>query len=223
MIGSISKNVASGISTSLKQELAKLGEAQVATASGYIGLTFLFFVLAISLYCCGQLAAARTEEADGRLETLFALPQSRTSWLAGRVLLAAAGATLLALVAGLGAAVGATAVGAHVSFPRLLEAGANCLPSSLLFLGLATLLVAAAPRHGVGAAYGLVSIAFVWELFGSLLSAPSWLLGLSPFHHVGLVPAQHFRPDAAVLMLVIGVLAAVTGGALFRRRDLTSA
>ncbi len=223
VIGTVSKNVAAGISTSLKQELAKLGEARIATASGYIGLTFLFFVLAISLYCCGQLAAARTEEAESRLETLFALPQGRTAWLAGRVLLAAAGATLLAFVAGLGAAAGATAVGAHVSFVRLLEAGLNCLPSSLLFLGLATLLVAAAPRHGVGAAYGLVSVAFVWELFGALLSAPSWLLGLSPFHHVGLIPAAHFRLGAAVAMLAIGVLAAVVGGALFRRRDLASA
>src|ERR1700733_13210309 len=54
-----------------------------------------------------------------------------------------------------------------------------------------------APRHGVGAAYGLVSLAFVWDLFGSLLSAPAWLLGLSPFNHVGLVPAQPFRLNAA--------------------------
>jgi polyether ionophore transport system permease protein len=223
VIGTVSKSVASALSASVKQQLAKLGELRLVTPSGFIGLTFLFFVLAISLYCCGQLGAARTEEAESRLETVFALPQGRTAWLAGRVLLAAAGATLLALVAGIGAAVGATAAGAHVSFPRLLEAGLNCLPTSLLFLGLATLLVAATPRHGVGAAYGLVSVAFVWELFGAILSAPSWLLGLSPFHHVGLIPAQHFRLAAAVAMLLIGGLAAVAGGAIFRRRDLASA
>ena len=223
VIGTTSKNVAAGISTNLKQQIHKLGQLQIATSSGYIGLTFLFFILAISLYCCSQLAAARNEEAEGRLETLFALPQGRIGWLTGRLLLAAAGATLLALIAGLATAIGATAVGAHVSELRLLEAGFNCLPSSLLFLGLATLLVAAVPRHGVGAAYALVSLAFVWELFGSLLSAPSWLLGLSPFDHVGFVPAQPFRLEAALVMSATGVLAAVAGGALFRRRDLASA
>jgi len=223
VVGTVSKSAASGLSTSLKQQIAKLGESRILTPSGFIGLTFLFFILAISLYCCGQLGAARNEEAESRLETLFALPRGRIGWLGGRLLVATGGATLLALVAGAGAAIGAKLVGAHVSFMRLLEAGLNCLPSSLLFLGLATLLVAAVPRHGVGAAYGLVCVAFVWDLFGSLLGAPSWLLGVSPFDHVGLIPAQHFRLGAAVAMLIVAMLAAVTGGALFRRRDLASA
>ena len=36
--------------------------------------TFLFFVFAVSLFGCSQVAAARREEADQRLETLLALP-----------------------------------------------------------------------------------------------------------------------------------------------------
>ncbi|HWB22878.1 MAG TPA: ABC transporter permease subunit [Gaiellaceae bacterium] len=223
VVGTVSKSAASGLSASLKEQIAKLGESRILTPSGFIGLTFLFFILAISLYCCGQLAAARNEEAESRLETLFALAQDRTRWLGGRLLVAAGGATLLALVAGAGAAAGAKIVGAQVSFVRLLEAGLNCLPACLLFLGLATLLVAAAPRHGVGAAYGLVCVAFVWDLFGALLRAPSWLLGMTPFDHVGLIPAQHFRPGAAAVMVIVAMLAAGAGGAVFRRRDLASA
>src|SRR5581483_12254094 len=112
------------------------------------------------------------------------------------------------LVAGLGAAIGATAVGADVSLPRLIEAGLNCLPASLLFLGVVALVVAVAPRAGVGAGYGLISVAFVWELFGSLLGLPGWALGLSPFHQIGLVPAAPFRAAPAVVMLLIGGAAA---------------
>ena len=147
----------------MRERLEQLG-IEVATPSGYIGLTFLFFVLAVSLFCCGQLAAARADEAEGRLETLFALPQGRVRWLAGRLGLAVAGAALLAVAAGLGAALGATAVGADVSVPRLLGAGLNVLPAAVLFLGLGALLVAVLPRLGVGIAYALVSLAFVWEL-----------------------------------------------------------
>ncbi len=223
VIGSLSKSVASAFSSTLRQELKKLGQLQVATPAGYIGLTFLFFVFAISLFCCGQLAAVRNEEADGRLETLFALPYGRSRWLAGRLVLAAAGATLLSLAVGLGAAAGARLVGAHVSLARLLEAGLNCLPASMLFLGLGAACVALVPRLGVGLAYGLVSAAFVWELFGAVLAAPPWLLGVSPFHHIGLIPAQPFRPAAAAVMAGAGLASALAAGAIFRRRDLAGA
>ena len=222
VVGTISKSVASGLSAEIRTRLEQLG-IELATPSGYIGLAFLFFVLALSLFCCGQLAAVRADEAEGRLETLFAQPRGRVRWLAGRLGLASAGAVLLAVSAGLGAALGATAVGADVSVMRLLGAGLNLLPATMLFLGVGALLFAAVPRLGVGIAYGLVSVAFVWELFGTVLGAPSWLLGLSPFHQIGLVPAQAFRPAAAAAMLAIGIAAA--GAALwrFRGRDLVGA
>jgi hypothetical protein len=37
---------------------------------------------------------------------------------------------------------------------------------------------------------GLVGGAFVWDLFGALLGAPHWLIDLSLFQDVGLVPAE---------------------------------
>lgn len=222
VIGTVSKSVASaGLSANVKQQLHKLGSVQIATPSGYIGLTFLFFVLAVSLFCCGQLAAARSEEAEGRLETLFALPQSRTHWLAGRLALAVCGAVVIALAAGLGAAVGASVAGAHVSWPHLVEAGLNCLPASVLFLGVGALLVATVPRLGVGAAYALVILAFVWELFGALVGVPVWLLAVSPFHQLGLVPAAPFRATSAAGMLALGGAAAAAALVRFRDRDLT--
>jgi polyether ionophore transport system permease protein len=223
VVGSLSKSVAAAFTPAIRKELKRIGELQVATPAGYIGLTFLIFVFATSLFCCSQIAAVRSEEAEGRLETLFALPHGRTRWLTGRVLLAAGGAVLICVLVGLGSAAGARIVGARVAVGRLLEAGLNCLPASMLFLGLGLACVAVAPRIGAGLAYGLVSAAFVWELFGALLAAPPWLLGVSPFHHVGLIPAQPFRPAAAAAMLGIGVASALAGIGLFRRRDLAGA
>jgi ABC-2 type transport system permease protein len=222
IIGTISNSVASGISADIEERLNRLG-IKIATPSGYIGLTFLFFIFAISLFCCSQIAAAREDEAEGRLETLFALTAGRMRWLSERLALAVLGATLLAVVSGTGAALGATAVGADVSFPSLLGAGFNTLPPSLLFLGIAALLFAVAPRVGAGAAYALVTLAFVWELVGALLDVPSWMLGLSPFHQVGLVPAASFRPMPAAIMLAIGAGCALLAVIRFRNRDLVGA
>jgi ABC-2 type transport system permease protein len=211
------------ISSNLQKQLHKVGGATITTPAGALGFYFLLFVLAISLYVCGQIATMRREEADQQLETLFALPVDRRRWLTGRVTLATTGAAALAVGAGFLAWAGAASQHAHVPLSGLLEAGANCLPTALLFLGVATLAFALVPRASSGISYGLVTLAFVWELFGSLLGAPHWLLEATPFAHVGLVPAQPFRATAAAAMLAIGVAAAAPGLYVFGRRDLTGA
>jgi ABC-2 type transport system permease protein len=208
------------ISENLRQQLEKVGGATLTTPAGAIGFYFLLFILAISLYACAQVASLRREEADQRLETLFALPVGRRRWLVERLGLAAAGAATLALAAALLTWAGAAAQHADVSLARLLEAGVNCLPATLLFLALAALAFALVPRASAGVAYGLVTLAFVWELFGSLLGAPDWLLDATPFGHVGLVPAQPFRGGAAAAMLVVAAAAGLTSVWVFGRRDL---
>lgn len=208
------------LSQSVREELARYGIAAL-TPSAILGFYFLFFVLAISLFACAQVVAARREEAGQQLETLLALPVGRRPWLAGRVAIAVGGAVALALAAALLAWAGARSRGADVSLADALGAGANCLPATLLFLGASALALAAWPRATSGVAYGLVSVAFVWQLFGAALGAPSWLLGLSPFHHVGLVPAQDFKALAAALMLALAAVALAAAFALFARRDLT--
>ena len=58
-----------------------------------------------------------------------------------------------------------------VSLATMIGAGANCLPPAVLFLGLAALAYAAIPRAAAGISYGLVAVAFLWQLFGALLGA----------------------------------------------------
>jgi ABC-2 type transport system permease protein len=224
VVGLLSTSFTSrNIPASLREQIEKLGGASITTPSGALGFYFLLFVLAISLFACSQIAAARREEADQQLETLLALPVSRRRWLGGRLVLAVAGAAALALAAALLAWAGAASQGADVSLLRILEAGANCLPTALLFLALGALAFAVFPRASTGIAYGLTSLAFLWELFGALLGAPAWTLDLSPFHHIGLVPAQPFEGTAAAAMLAIAALAAVAAVRVFERRDLVGA
>jgi ABC-2 type transport system permease protein len=224
ILGVVSQSVSSaGISKSVEREIAKLGSGSILTPSGYLAFVFIFFILTVGLFACAQIGAARNEEADERLETLLALPVSRASWLGGRLLLAGCGAATISLVCGLLTWVGAASVGVSIPLARMLEAGANCLPVALLFLGIAALAYAVVPRASAALAYGLVTVTFLWQLVGSLLGAPKWLVDLTPFAHVGLVPAQPFRAGAAVVMLAIGALSALTAIAVFQRRDVIGA
>jgi ABC-2 type transport system permease protein len=224
VIGAISSSISSAdVSESLQRRLERLGSGSILTPVGYLSFVFLFIVLVLSLFACAQVGAARHEESEDQLETLLALPVGRIRWLAGRLALATGAATAIALTAGLFAWAGARSGGAHVSLTDMLGAGANTLPATLLFLGLAALAYAAVPRAGGGIAYTIVALAFLWQLVGSLLGAPRWLVQATPFAHVGLVPAQDFRAGAAAVMLAIALAAATAALAVFRRRDLLGA
>jgi polyether ionophore transport system permease protein len=224
VMGVVSKSISSaGISKNLNRELARLGSGSVLTPSGYLGFAFIFFVLAAALFACAQIAAVRHEESGGQLETLLALPVGRRGWLGGRLVLAMAGVAAIAASASLFTWLGATSEGVSVSLARMLEAGLNCLPVALVFLGLGALVYAVAPRASTGVVYGLAAVAFLWYLTGTLLGAPRWLVDLSPFQHVGLVPAQSFRPVSALVMVAIGLAAGLASLWAFQRRDLAGA
>ena len=223
VIGVISKTVSSvGISSSLRRQLARVGVSSL-TPAGYIGLCFLFFLLFVSAFACAQIAAARHEESEERLQALLALPLGRARWLGGRLGLALAGIVVLSLADATLAWAGAAAAHAGVSFTSMLEAGVNCVPVAVLFLGLAALAFALLPRASGAIAYGLLAVAFIWQLLSGVLQAPHWLRGLSPFDHVGLAPEQPLQLGAAGVMLALALLLAALALGAFRRRDLVGA
>lgn len=221
VIGIVSKSVSSlGISKGLGRQLEKLGTGPTLTPTNYIGFSFTFFVLVISLLAVSQIAGARREESEERLETVLALPIARVRWLAGRLALGAAACAAVALAAGVLTWVGAVSQGVDLGLPVMLEAAANCLPVALLFLAIAALAYALVPRASTAIGYGTVIVLYLWQILGSLLGAPHWLVEATPFAHVGLVPAQPMKLGAAAVMLAVAAVAAVGARLAFRRRDV---
>ena len=221
ILGTVASSVSSnGIPAGVNRQVAKLGVGSLTTPTGYLALIFFVYVLGVSLFACAQVGAARREETDQRLETLLALPVGRIGWLTGRLLLGAVAAALICVLIGLLTWAGAAAGGTRVQAGQMLEAGLNCLPAALLFLGVAALAYAVVPRASAAIAYGLLVLTFLWQAVSALVSAPGWLAGLTPFAHIGLVPTQPFRAADAAVMIAIGVAAAGVGLAVFRRRDL---
>ncbi len=224
ILGTVSKSISpADVPNSAQKEIAKLGSGSIVTPAGYLAFIFFFFILAVSVFVCMQVSAARQEEAEQQLETLLALPVSRRRWLGGRLLLAISAAVAISLIAGLFTWAGAASAGASISLPRMLEAAANSLPVAVLFLGIAALAYAIVPRASAGIAYGILTATFLWQLVGSLLGAPTWLADLTPFAHVGLIPAQPFRAGAAAVMLALGAVASLAALGVFQRRDLLGA
>jgi ABC-2 type transport system permease protein len=224
VVGVVSKSISSiGISPALQRTLARLGTGSVLTPRGYIAFSFSFFVVAVGALAVSQVAAARHEEVEQRLETLLALPVGRRAWLAGRLALGCLAIAVVALAAGAFAWLGAATQSVSISRPSLLGAGANCLPAGILFLGVAALAYALFPRASTGIGYGLLVAGYLWRLFGSLLGAPRWLVDATPFAHVAAVPAQSVRWGAAAVMIGTGVLAGLAAIEWFARRDLTGA
>lgn len=224
IVGALSSSTGNGaISPQLQRQIARLGAGSVATPAGYLGLTMLFFILAVSVFACTQLAAARHEEAEGRLDTLLAEPLGRIHWLAGRVATAAVMVVVLSLLSSLGAWAGSAAAGTAVSAAEMAQAGVNFLPTALLFLGISSFAYAAAPRMASALSYLLLTLAFLWQLVGSLVQVPGWLRGATPFAHIGLVPAAPAQTTAGLAMLAVAGALLVAAAVTFQHRDLAGA
>ena len=221
VIGIVSRSVSSlGISKSLERELEKLGAGPVLTPTAYIAFSFTFFALAISLLAISQISAARHEELEERLETVLALPVGRARWFGGRLALGAGACTATALSAAALTWAGAVSQGVTLGLPQMLEAAVNCLPVALLFLGVAALAYALMPRASTAISYGLLIVLYLWQILGSLLGVPRWLVKATPFAHIALVPMKAIDLHAAAVMVAVGLLAAGAALILFRQRDL---
>jgi ABC-2 type transport system permease protein len=221
ILGVVSKSVASaGIPRRLTHQFSKLGVGSIATAEGYVGLVFLIFAVALAAFAISQTVLARHEEEAERLETMLALPIARRRWLSGRLALTLGGAVAIALVAALLAWLGGRAAGVSISTPAMLGAAANCVAMAILFGGIAALTFALLPRATAILPYALLTLAFLWQLFGQLFGAPRWLTDLTPFAHLGLAPGQPFRLVPVLVLAAIGAAAASLALGGFQRRDL---
>jgi ABC-2 type transport system permease protein len=130
---------------------------------------------------------------------------------------------LLVLLTGTATWVGAAVTGADVSLLDTIDAGANLLPVILLFGGLAVAMFGLAPRLTIGVPVGAVVVAYVLSFVGPALDLPGWVVGISPFYHVALVPVNDFALTQGLIMIGLALVATAVGWVAFHRRDLVGA
>jgi ABC-2 type transport system permease protein len=208
--------------TSVAKFLGRLG-GRGNGATLYLGVSFILVTTMILLLVAGQLAAARDEEAQGRLDHLLVRPVGRVRWLAGRLGVATGLAVAGGLLAGAATLAGAASQHTGVDAWRLLEAGLNVVPPALFLLGLGALVLGWRPRAAVALVYGVAAWSLLIELIGGAVDASHWLLDTSVLHHVAPAPAVPPNWTSAAVLFAAGLAMAAAGTARFAGRDLQSA
>jgi ABC-2 type transport system permease protein len=201
--------------------MASVGLEAALTVDGFIAVMAFVFGLAVAVHVVFRIGSARAEEETSRLEAILARPVSRLRWLGGHVLLAGLGAVLLTVVVGVATWAGALVAGSgDLDLANALEASLNTLPVVVLMGGLTVGIYGVVPRLTVSVPLALSVGTFVLYLLGPALKWPDWVLNLSPFTHLAMVPQQTWASTAALVMCGIGVALGAAGAMAFRHRDL---
>ena len=162
----------------------------------------------------------RGEEADHRAEPVLTTALPRRTWLLGHLAVTLAGAVAIVALAGLGMGLGyAMVTGDGGNVLRFAGATLAMLPGVLVLAGVAVLLHGLVPRVASLAWLALVWCAVVL-LFGTSLRMPSWLQGVSPFHHLAAVPADPVAWTPWLVVLAVGAALGALGVTAFSRRDV---
>jgi ABC-2 type transport system permease protein len=184
------------------------------------------FIVAAGLMAiavAGQIAAARNEEAAGRVETLLVRPVARWRWLGVRLAVGLGLVVVASTVAGFASWVGAISQHADVGLGELVGAGLNVVPPAVFILGVGGLVFGAWPRGAIGVVYGLVVWSFLVEVLSAAFDSNHWLRDTSPLLHIAPVPAADPNWTAGAWLVGLGLLAAMVGIVAFGRRDLVGA
>jgi ABC-2 type transport system permease protein len=220
VLGLIARSAGASVSgSSVKAVFSRLG-APGAGAKAFLGVSFLVVAVLVAFVAAGQIGAARSEDAEGRLDHLLVRPVARLSWLAGRTAIAAAVLVVGALVAGAATWLGAASQGAAVSFTALVAAAVNVVPPALCLLGVGVLALGVWPRAASHVVYAVLGWSLFVEVAGAAATTSHWLADTSLFHQMAAAPAVSPNWAASTAMIGIGVMCAAVGAAAFRLRDI---
>jgi ABC-2 type transport system permease protein len=186
----------------------------------YLAVSLLSMALIGTGFAIAAVLRMRGEETGGRLEPLLATALARPRWAAGFVAVSAGGTVLVLAASGLGAGIADAATsGDLMRVPLLVGSSVALAPAVWVLVGVAVALFGLAPRLAA-ATWGALAACYLAAFLGPLLGLPGWVMDLSPFTHVPLLPAAGF--DVVPLLALILVAAALVGVGLvgFRRRDV---
>jgi ABC-2 type transport system permease protein len=201
---------------------AQAGFDDLVSPRGYAATLFTVLAVPLGAFCASRISASAADEGAGRLTLLYSRPVGRSRWLVVEAAVTAAGAVLLATVAGLAVWAGTAWVGAGVGPGETVAGAVNVVPVALLCLGAALAALgwlpsAVLPLGVLPAAGGFLLLAFA-DSFGW----PDEVRSLSPFAHLAAVPAESWHVSGALGMTAVAALLAAAGLARYRRRDLRS-
>jgi ABC-2 type transport system permease protein len=184
---------------------------------GVMGIFVLFNGLLAGAFAVQALAAARSEEESGRLESQLAGSLSRVGWLFSHVLVAGLGSAVMLLLSGY--LTGVSSQGAATGGAMAADSLAYW-PAVLLMLGVMLFGQGYFPRHSTGIAWAVYGLSVMTAMFGGLLSLSTDVIKATPFGAIPRLPAEDFAPLPLIVLSLIALVLAALGFRRFRARDL---
>jgi ABC-2 type transport system permease protein len=221
VIGSMARSVDQiASSPGIEDMLRKMSGGQGSVLDAFLGTELRFLAVGAAAYGIAATLRLRGEEGTGRAEAVLATTTSRWRWVGSHLLVAALGSLWLLVVVG-GCAGAAAAATSDAKLGAVLAAAVSAWPAVLVCVGLTLAFFGVLPRASL-LGWALLAVFLLVGEFGALLNLPRWVLGLSPFDHLGRLPGGD--PDAAGLvgLLVVAAVAVGLGASAFRRRDVTT-
>ena len=162
----------------------------------------------------------RSEETAGRAESLLATALARPRWAGGHLAVAVGGSLAILAALGLGAGVADAISSNDAGRVAVLFGSALALaPAVWVLAGAALALIGLVPRAAM-AAWGLLGACFLLLYLGPLLSLPDWVMDISPYTHIPLLPAAELDVVPLIVLTVIAAALAAVGVVGLRRRDI---
>jgi ABC-2 type transport system permease protein len=195
---------------------------------GVEALTDTFFSAAIGIialvataYSIRSVLKLKDEEDVLRAELILATATPRTSFAWSHLAYGLLGPVLILAVAGVvaGATYGSIIGDIGGQVPRVFASALTHLPAVWVVTGVTIALYGFVPRLS-SLAWGVLGVCLVFGQLGQILQLPQWMLDLSPFSHIPVVPAEEFTAVPLIALAAIAAVFVVAGLTGFGRRDI---
>ncbi len=224
MLGGLLKSIVKFASSNAQyvKILQQYGFGDMVTPRGFLAQLGTLFAIAFSLLAIVSLNHERSDEDDGRLEITLATGPSRSAWLGASLGATAIVVLVVVTLSGLAIDLGASLGGASIPLGDALSAQLNAASVVLVFLGVYLLAHGAWPRLALALSCTVLMASYIVDAFGRALHWPRWVIDLSVFHHVALVPIRPVSWSALAVTTVVAIALGTLGVAGFARRDLAA-
>jgi len=206
---------------SLKQNINKVEHAAHTTSTSlFLGIVFFILMALVMAYVASAISRVREDEAEGYIDNFLVRPVSRQQWLWGRAGLIICVSLAACTLGSLAVWIGQSNQGNGVTLHTLFLAGLNMLAPAWFTLGVGLFALGVRPRLTSLVAYGVIGWSFLLSLVSSGVNLSHWLLDTSILHQVSLAPASPPDWQTNYIIMALALLLAITGIAVFKRRDL---
>jgi ABC-2 type transport system permease protein len=196
------------------------GQGGGTLVDSFYGVLALMLVLIAGGFSISSVLRLRGEETEHFAELLLSTAEPRWRWASSHLIIAGLGTVLAVAAGGLGLGVGfALVTGDSSAVLRLFGATIQYVAPVLLIGALSWLGFAIRSAWGA-VGWAVLGFCFVVMMFGESLQLPGWLMGVSPFRHLALVPAEDFRLVPWLVLLALSAVVGAAGMVALRRRDL---